>query len=77
MIDGFTGDQRFFMAWAQAFRVKMREAALRQQLQTDPHSPGQYRVNGIVRNFDEWYKAFNVQPGDKLYIAQEKRLRIW
>ncbi|MEA3263400.1 MAG: M13 family metallopeptidase [Pseudomonadota bacterium] len=77
VIDGYTGDQRFFMAWAQAFRVKMREAALRQQLQTDPHSPGQYRVNGIVRNFDEWYKAFNVQPGDKLYIAPEKRLRIW
>ncbi len=77
MIDGYTGDQRFFMAWAQAFRVKMREAALRQQLQTDPHSPGQYRVNGIVRNFDEWYKAFGVQPGDKLYIAPEKRLRIW
>ena len=77
VIDGYTGDQRFFMAWAQAFRVKMREAALRQQLQTDPHSPGQYRVNGIVRNFDEWYKAFGVQPGDKLYIAPEKRLRIW
>jgi len=55
----------------------MREAALRQQLQTDPHSPGQYRVNGIVRNFDEWYQAFGVQPGDKLYIAPEKRLRIW
>ena len=77
VIDGYTGDQRFFMAWAQAFRVKMREAALRQQLQTDPHSPGQYRVNGIVRNFDEWYKAFNVQPGDKLYLPPEKRLRIW
>ncbi|MFM6950517.1 MAG: M13 family metallopeptidase [Novosphingobium sp.] len=77
VIGGYTGDQRFFMAWAQAFRVKMREAALRQQLQTDPHSPGQYRVNGIVRNFDEWYKAFNVKPGDKMYLPPEKRLRIW
>ena len=65
------------MAWAQAFRVKMREAALRQQLQTDPHSPGRYRVNGIVRNFDEWYKAFDVQPDNKLYLPPEKRLRIW
>ena len=77
VIGGYTGDQRFFMAWAQAFRVKMREAALRQQLQTDPHSPGQYRVNGIVRNFDEWYKAFDIKPGDKLYLPPEKRLRIW
>jgi putative endopeptidase len=77
IIEGTTGDQRFFMAWAQSFRVKMREAALRQQLQTDPHSPGQYRINGIVRNFDEWYKAFDVKPGDKLYLEPEKRLRIW
>ena len=77
VIDGLTGDQRFFMAWAQVFRVKMREASLRQQLQTDPHSPGQYRINGIVRNFDEWYKAFDVKPGDKLYLPPEQRLRIW
>jgi len=77
VIDGLTGDQRFFMAWAQVFRVKMREAALRQQLQTDPHSPGQFRINGIVRNFDEWYKAFDVKPGDKLYLPPEQRLRIW
>ena len=77
VIDGLTGDQRFFMAWAQVFRVKMRDQALRTQLQTDPHSPGQYRINGIVRNFDEWYKAFGVKPGDKLYLAPEQRLRIW
>jgi putative endopeptidase len=77
VVDGLTGDQRFFMAWAQVFRVKMREAALRQQLQTDPHSPGQYRINGIVRNFDEWYKAFGVKPGDKLYLPPEQRIRIW
>ena len=77
VIDGTTGDQRFFMAWAQVFRSKMREAAQRQQLQTDPHSPGPYRINNIVRNFDEWYKAFDVKPGDKLYQPPEQRLRIW
>ncbi len=77
VIDGLTGDQRFFMAWAQMWRVKMREPALRQQLLTDPHSPAAYRVNGIVRNFDEWYKAFDVKPGDKLYLPPEQRLRIW
>ena len=77
VIGGLTGDQRFFMAFAQVFRVKMREAALRQQLLTDPHSPGEFRVNGIVRNIDEWYKAFGVKPSDKLYLPPEKRLRIW
>ena len=77
VIDGYTGDQRFFMAWAQVFRAKMRDAAKRQQLQTDPHSPGEYRINGVVRNFDEWYKAFDIQPGDKLYLPPEQRIRIW
>lgn len=77
MIGGLTGDQRFFMAYGQVFKVKMREAALRQQMLTDPHSPGQFRVNGIVRNIDEWYKAFGVKPTDKLYLPPEKRLRIW
>lgn len=77
VIEGYTGDQRFFMAWAQAFRSKTREAAARQELVIDPHSPDDYRVNGIVRNFDEWYKAFDVKPGDKLYLEPEKRIRIW
>lgn len=77
VIDGFTGDQRFFMAWAQVWRSKVREAQARQFLVTDPHSPPQYRVNGVVRNFDEWYKAFGVKPGDALYLAPEKRVRIW
>ena len=77
VIDGFTGDQRFFMAWAQVWRIKFREAALRQQLQTGPHSPGMYRILGVVRNFDEWHKAFNVQPGDKMYLPPEERIRIW
>jgi putative endopeptidase len=77
VIDGFTGDQRFFMAYAQVWRQKAREATARQLLVTDPHSPPEYRVNGIVRNFDEWYKAFDVKPGDKLYLPPAQRLRIW
>ena len=77
VIDGTTGDQRFFMAWAQAWRSKAREAAARQLLVVDSHSPPRYRINGIVRNFDEWYQAFNIQPGDKLYLPPEQRIRIW
>ena len=77
LIDGLTGDQRFFIAYAQAWQEKDREDAERQQILTDPHSPGRYRVNGIVRNVDAWYKAFNVQPGDKLYLAPNERVHIW
>lgn len=77
VIDGLTGDQRFFMAWAQVWRQAIRDETARQYLVTDPHSPAQYRINGIVRNFDEWYKAFGVKPGDKLYLPPEERLRIW
>ncbi|WP_232496173.1 M13 family metallopeptidase [Novosphingobium kaempferiae] len=77
VIDGFTGDQRFFMGWAQVWRSKVREAQARQYLVIDPHAPPQYRVNGIVRNFDEWYKAFNVKPREKLYLAPKDRVRIW
>jgi putative endopeptidase len=77
VIDGVTGDQRFFLGWAQVWRSKVREAQARQYLVTDPHSPPQYRINGIVRNFPEWYKAFGVKPGDKLYLAPKDRVRIW
>jgi endothelin-converting enzyme/putative endopeptidase len=77
VIDGYTGDQRFFIAYAQAWQGKRREGATRQQLLSDPHSPEKYRVNGIVRNFDPWYKAFNVQPGDKLYLPPEERVHVW
>jgi len=77
VIDGFTGDQRFFMGWAQVWRNKAREQAVRQMLVVDPHSPPEYRINGIVRNFDEWYQAFDVKPGDALFLPPEKRLRIW
>jgi putative endopeptidase len=77
VLGGYTGDQRFFMAWAQAWRNKYREEALRQQLIRGPHSPPYYRVNGIVRNFDEWYEAFNVGPDHELYLPPEERIRIW
>ncbi|MCR9268465.1 MAG: M13 family metallopeptidase [Hyphomonadaceae bacterium] len=77
VLGGLTGDQRFFMAWAQAWRNKYREEALRQQLIRGPHSPPVYRVNGIVRNFDEWYEAFDVGPEHELYLPPEERIRIW
>ena len=77
VIDGLTGDQRFFIAYAQAWQEKQREDAERQQVLTEQHSPGKYRVNGVVRNVDAWYKAFNVQPGDKLYLPPEQRVHIW
>ena len=77
VIDGFTGDQRFFIAYAQAWQGKAREGALRDQLLSNPHSPEKYRVDGIVRNFDPWYKAFDVKPGDKLYLPPEQRVHVW
>jgi putative endopeptidase len=77
VIGGLTGDQRFFLAYAQAWQSKTREDAQRQALLTDPHSPAKFRVNGIVRNVDAWYKAFNIQPTDKLYLAPEQRVHIW
>jgi len=77
VIDGYSGDQRFFIAYAQAWQGKTREGALRTQLLSNPHSPDKYRVDGIVRNFDPWYKAFNVQPGDKLYLPPEQRVHVW
>ncbi len=76
-IDGLTGDQRFFLSYAQAWQSKLREGAARARLLTDPHSPPFYRVNGIVRNVDAWYTAFNVKPGDKLYLAPADRVHIW
>lgn len=77
VIDGFTGEQRFFLAWAQVWRAANREDNLRQRLVTDPHSPEQFRVNGVVRNMDAWYDAFGVNPGDALYLPPEERVRIW
>jgi putative endopeptidase len=77
VIDGLTGDQRFFLAWAQVWRAKAREAATLARLKSDPHSPSEYRVNGVVRNIDEWYEAFNVTPDHELYLPPEERVRIW
>ncbi len=77
IIDGLTGDQRFFLAYGQIWKRKFREDALINQVKTGPHSPGEYRANGIVRNFDAWYEAFDVQPGDALYLPPEKRVKIW
>ena len=77
VLDGITGDQRFFFGWAQVWQSKYREDALRNQIATDPHSPAEFRVIGPVRNSDAWYKAFDVQPGDKYYLAPEDRVRIW
>jgi predicted metalloendopeptidase len=77
VIDGLTGDQRFFLAYAQLWRQKYRDGALRELVMSDEHSPSQFRVNGPVPNIDSWYAAFNVQPGDKLYIAPADRVRIW
>ena len=76
-VDGYTPDQQFFMAWAQVWRTLDRDEALRNQVMTNEHSPGEYRVNGVVRNVDSWYTAFHVQPGDKLYLAPDKRVHIW
>ncbi len=77
VIDGLTGDQRFFLSYGQVWQRKFRDEALRTRIKTDPHSPGEFRANGIVRNFDAWYDAFDVKPGDKLYLPPEKRVRIW
>jgi len=77
VIDGLTGDQRFFMAFAQVWKTKYRDEALVNQIKSDPHSPAMYRANGPVRNFDPWYAAFDVKPGDKMYLPPEARVRIW
>jgi predicted metalloendopeptidase len=77
VIDGFTGDQRFFLGWAQIHRSVQRDEDLRNHVMSDPHSPARYGVNGVVRNMDAWYAAFNVGPGDALYLAPDRRVRIW
>jgi putative endopeptidase len=76
-LDGMSGDQRFFLAWAQVWRSKAREASLRNQVATDPHSPAMYRAFVPLLNVDGWYAAYGVKAGDKLYIAPEKRARLW
>ena len=77
VIDGLTGDQRFFMGYAQIWRGKIVEKSLRNRVATDPHSPGEFRVLGILSNFDKFYETFDVKEGDAMYIAPEKRVKIW
>lgn len=77
VVDGFSGEQRLFLGWAQVWRTLWRDDALRQQLINGPHSPGQIRAFAPLRNIDAWYEAFEVKPGDKLYIKPEERVRIW
>jgi putative endopeptidase len=76
VVDGFTGDQQFFIAFAQAWRNKAREAAMRQQVLTDVHAPAHYRAL-TVRNLDAWYPAFDVKPGDALYLDPKDRVKVW
>ena len=77
VIDGLTGDQRFYLAWAQVWRGKYRDEALLNLIKTNPHSPVMYRANGPLRNLDAWYKAFDVKPGDAMYLPPQQRVRIW
>jgi putative endopeptidase len=77
VIDGLTGDQRFFLSQAQVYQSLYRDALLRRLVVSNPHSPPHFRVNGVVRNMDAWYAAFDVQPTDRLYLAPAERVRIW
>lgn len=76
-INGYTPDQRFFLSWAQVWRSKNRDENARMRLSTDPHSPAMYRVNGPLSNMLEFYKAFNIKEGDKMYLPEDKRVKIW
>ena len=77
VLDGFSGEQRFFLSWAQTYRENVRGEQLRKNIASDPHSPAEFRVNGVVRNMDAWYTAFGVKPGAKLYLAPRERIQIW
>ena len=77
VIDGLTGEQRFFLGWAQCWRQKMRAEEIRRRIATDPHSPDEFRCNQVVRNLDEFYRAFNVKESDAMYLEPKERVRIW
>ncbi len=77
VLDGWTGDQRVFLGWAQAWRGKVTDEFVQRQVVSDPHSPRQFRVNGVVRNLDAWYDAFGVKSANKLYVAPQDRVHIW
>ena len=76
-LDGYTGDQRFFLSYGQIWRAKYRDPAMRQQVLSNPHSPPQFRADGATRNIDGWYSAFDVQPGDKYYLPPDQRVKLW
>jgi putative endopeptidase len=76
-IDGFTPDQRFFISLGQIWREKLKPETERFLANVDPHSPAMFRVNGPLSNFTPFYTAFNVQPGDKMYLPEDKRIKIW
>ena len=77
VIDGLTGEQRFFMGWAQVWRRKYRDDELRRRILTDSHSPSRYRVEGVLSNMPEFYAAFDVQPGDAMYRPDDQMVKIW
>ena len=77
VLDGYTGDQRFFIGFGQIWRVKMRDQAMLERLKTDPHSPGEFRCNGTIVNVPQFYTAFDIKQGDKMFAAPEKRVKIW
>lgn len=77
LIDGYTPEQRFFISWATVWRTKSRDEAIKSQVKTDPHTPGMYRGYVPMQNIDAFYKAFDIKPGDGMYIAPEKRVKIW
>ena len=77
VLNGLTGDQRVFLGWAQVWRSRSRDEYLRQQVTVDPHSPEAVRAGQPLKNIDDWYRAFGVEPGQKGYIAPEQRARIW
>lgn len=77
LIDGFTPEQRFFISWATIWRSKARDEAIKNQIKTDPHSPGQYRAYVPLQNVDAFYEAFNIKPGDGMYLVEDKRVKIW
>ena len=77
VVDGLTGVQRVFFGWAQVWRTKSRDAEAIRRLATDPHSPPEFRCNGVIRNIDAYYEAFDVDPADELYLAPEHRVHIW
>jgi len=77
VLDGYTGDQRYFLGFAQIWRGKYRDGAMRQQVLSNPHSPPHWRVVGPTRNIDAWYKAFDVKAGDKYYLAPDQRVHLW